>query len=335
MPDERLAATALTPARSPGDAPAGVTTAPTGPIDAQVRALARKPLKTRPRLHPGQWVAGIIVIAFVAWLVKTLAGNRLIGWSTVRHYQFSADILHGLLGTLELTAVSMAVAIVLGFILAALGASANPVLVWFVRTYVWFFRGVPLIVQILAWYNMALVFPVLAIGLPFTTWHVQGSTDSLVTPFLAAILALGLHEAAYMAEIVRAGLVAVPQGQTEAALSVGLTRRQAIRTVVLPQTLRVIVPPTGNQLVGLLKATSLVLVIGGVELLTTAQRIYSVNFEVMALLIVASIWYLIVVSLLTVGQHFLERRLNRDRIGGDRSVRSSVNPDLTGIDPQL
>ena len=138
-----------------------------------------------------------------------------------------------------------------------------------------------------------------------------------------------------MAEIVRAGLVAVPQGQTEAALSVGLTRRQAVRTVVLPQTLRVIVPPAGNQLVGLLKASALVYVIGGVELLTTAQRIYSVNFEVMALLIVASIWYLTVVSVLTIGQHFLERRLNRDRVGGYRPSRPVADPDLTGIDPQL
>jgi polar amino acid transport system permease protein len=137
-----------------------------------------------------------------------------------------------------------------------------------------------------------------------------------------------------MAEIVRAGLVAVPQGQTEAALSVGLTRRQAIRTVVLPQTLRVILPPTGNQLVGLLKASSLVSVIGGVELLTTAQRIYSVNFQVMALLIVASLWYLAVVSVLTIFQQVLERRLNRDRIGGDRSLAGRRRPELGEIEPQ-
>ena len=299
----------------------------------QFRQLASSPLRPRRRLHPGQWVASIVVIGFAAWLIRTLAANRLIGWSSVGHFLFSGAIARGLLGTLELTAVSMALAIALGFVLAALGASANPVLVSFVRFYVWVFRGVPLIVQILAWYNLALVFPVLAVGLPFSTWHLQGPTNTLITPFLAAILALGLHEAAYMAEIVRAGLVAVPHGQTEAALSVGLTRRQAIRTVVLPQTLRVIVPPTGNQLIGLLKASALVSVIGGVELLTTAQRIYSVNFQVMALLIVASVWYLVVVSLLTVGQHFLERRLNRDRLGGDRLAGAA--PDLGGIDPQL
>ncbi len=317
-----------------GAAAALTTPRPSGARE-QFRQLARRPLQPRRRLHPGQWLASVVVIGFAAWLIRTLAANKLIGWSSVGHFLFSGAILHGLLGTLELTVVSMALAIALGFVLAALGACANPVLVSFVRFYVWVFRGVPLIVQILAWYNLALVFPVLALGVPFSTWHLQGPTNTLITPFLAAILALGLHEAAYMAEIVRAGLVPVPHGQTEAALSVGLTRRQAIRTVVLPQTLRVIVPPTSNQLVGLLKASALVSVIGGVELLTTAQRIYSVNFQVMALLIVASVWYLIVVSLLTVGQHFLERRLNRDRIGGDRSASSELAPDLSGIDPQL
>jgi polar amino acid transport system permease protein len=309
--------------------------APPGRADTRLRELAGKPLDVQRRHHLGQWLSGAIVIGFVVWLIKTLAENRLISWSTVGHYLFSLDILHGLLGTLELTAVSMALAIVLGFVLAALGASGNPVLVWFVRGYVWIFRSVPLIVQLLAWYNLALVFPVVAIGVPLTSWHLQSATNTVVTPFMAAILGLGLHEAAYMAEIVRAGLVAVPQGQTEAALSVGLTRWQAIRTVVLPQALRVIVPPTGNQLVGLLKASALVYVIGGVELLTTAQRIYSVNFEVMALLIVASIWYLTVISVLTFAQHVLEGRLDRDRIGGDRSAGPVVDPDLAGIDPQL
>jgi polar amino acid transport system permease protein len=329
------ALSALTSARAASDAPAEVPTSLSGSSDAWVKELAAEPLDVQRRHHPGQWLSGAIVIGFVAWLIKTLAQNRLISWPTVGHYLFSLDILHALLGTLELTGVSMALAIVLGFVLAALGASGNPVLVWFVRGYVWIFRGVPLIVQLLAWYNLALVFPVLAIGVPFTSWHLQSTTNTVVTPFMAAILGLGLHEAAYMAEIVRAGLVAVPPGQTEAALSVGLTRRQAIRTVVLPQTLRVIVPPTGNQLVGLLKASALVYVIGGVELLTTAQRIYSVNFQVMALLIVASIWYLTVISVLTFAQHLLEGRLNRDRIGGDRSARPVADPDLAGIDPQL
>jgi polar amino acid transport system permease protein len=335
MPEERRSISAVKLAPPAWDEPDAATAALTDPSDARVRELAARPLNAQRRHHPGQWVSAVIVTGFIAWLVKALAENRLIGWSAVRRYLFSADILHGLLGTLELTGASMAVAIVLGFILAALGASANPVLAWFVRGYVWVFRGVPLIVQILAWYNLALVFPVLAVGVPFNSWHLQGSTNALVTPFLAAILALGLHEAAYMAEIVRAGLVAVPRGQTEAALSVGLTRRQAIWTVVLPQTLRVIVPPTGNQLVGLLKASALVSVIGGVELLTTAQRIYSVNFQVIALLMVASAWYLTVVSILTIGQHFLERRLHRDHLGGDRSFLVAPNPGLAGIGPQL
>jgi len=327
MLDVRRVASAFARQQPPGSQAA--------PPHSELAKLASRPPDVQRRHHPGRWVATAGVLGFLAWLAKTLAANQLIGWHAVGRFMFSPAILHGLLGTLELTGVSMVLAIVLGFILAALGASPNPVLSWFVRGYVWVFRGVPLIVQILAWYNLALVFPVLAIGVPFSSWHVQGSTNAVITPFLASILALGLHEAAYMTEIVRAGLVAVPAGQAEAALSVGLTRRQALRAVVLPQTLRVIVPPTGNQLVGLLKASALVSVIGGVELLTTAQRIYSVNFEVMALLIVASVWYLLVISVLTVGQHFLERRLNRDKIGGDRAAADTPDAGAASQEPQL
>jgi polar amino acid transport system permease protein len=335
MQDERRAAFALTPRRRTGETSAGLRPAPAGLADTRIRELAAQPIRAQRRRHPGQWISAVLALGLVAWLVKTLAENKLIGWSTVGQYLFFPAILRGLAGTLELTGTSMAVAVVLGFILAAVGASANPVLAWFVRGYVWIFRSVPLIVQILAWYNLALVFPVLAVGVPFSNWHVQGATNKVITPFLAAVLALGLHEAAYMAEIVRAGIVAVPRGQAEAALSVGLTRRQAVRSVILPQTLRVIVPPAGNQLVGLLKASALVSVIGGVELLTTAQRIYSVNFQVIALLTVASVWYLAVVSVLTLGQHFVERRLNRDRIPARRPGGPAADPDFAGIEPGL
>jgi polar amino acid transport system permease protein len=173
MPEERRAIPALKLAPPAWGEPDGATAALASPSDARVRELAAKPLNAQRRHHPGQWVSAVIVTGFMAWLVKALAQNGLIGWSAVRRYLFSADILHGLLGTLELTGASMAVAVVLGFILAALGASANPVLAWFVRGYVWIFRGVPLIVQILAWYNLALVFPVLAVGVPFSNWHLQ------------------------------------------------------------------------------------------------------------------------------------------------------------------
>jgi polar amino acid transport system permease protein len=151
--------------------------------------------------------------------------------------------------------------------------------------------------------------------------NVSGATNTIITATLAAILALGLHEAAYMAEIVRAGILAVPRGQVDAALSIGMTRRRAMRRIVLPQTLRVVVPPTGNQFIGLLKASALVAVIGGNDLLTRTQQIYSVNFKIIALLTVASLWYLALTSVATIGQHYLEAWLERDQIGGDRPDR--------------
>jgi polar amino acid transport system permease protein len=198
--------------------------------------------------------------------------------------------------------------------------SQNPVFSRLSWLYINVFRGGPLIVQILAWYNLALAFPNLAIGVPFTSWHLNGNTNQIISPFLAGVLALGLAEAAYMAEIVRAGIVAVPRGQIDAALSIGLTRHEAMRRIVLPQTLRVVVPPTGNQFIGLLKASALVSVIGGNDLLTRAQQIYSVNFYVVAPLIVASIWYLVLTTLATIGQHYFEQWLDRDRVGGDREI---------------
>jgi polar amino acid transport system permease protein len=295
---------------------------------AELRALAERPLAADRRAHPGRWVLSAVVLAAVAWLLYKIASNNQIGWSVTGHYLFSGAILRGLLVTLELTAVGQAVAIVVGVLLAACGEAHNPVLAALARAYIWFFRSVPLIVQILAWYNLAIVFPTLALGIPGTSWHVQGSTNTIVTPFLASVLALGLAEAAYMAEIVRAGIVSVARGQVDAGLSLGLTQRQTMRRIVLPQTLRVVVPPTGNQLIGLVKACALVSVIGGDELLTSAQRIYSVNFRIIALLLDVTIWYLVLTSVLTVGQHYLERWLDRESLGGDRGS-GSHGPSLT------
>jgi len=298
--------------------------APTYVVPDAVLALADRPLDPRRRIHPGRWITSAVVIALVAWLAVKLGTNPKLGWSAFAQFFASRIMLDGLIVTLELTFVGQLVATVVGVVLAACGESRNPVLTAFARGYVWFFRSVPLIVQILTWYNLAIVFPVLAIGVPFTSLHLQGSTNAIITPFLAAVLALGLHEAAYMAEIVRAGIAAVPRGQLLAASSIGLTRRQTLRRIVLPQTLRVVIPPTGNQLIGLLKACALVSVIGGDELLTTAQRIYAVNYKTIALLLVVSTWYLILTSVLSVGQHYLERWVDRDMRGGNRGEGSSV-----------
>jgi polar amino acid transport system permease protein len=214
--------------------------------------------------------------------------------------------------TLELTAASMAIGIALGVILAVMRLSANPLVSaasWF---YIWIFRGTPVLVQILFWFNVAAIYPSFAIGLPFggpQVAHINATTA--ITPFVAGVLALGLNEAAYYSEIVRAGIISVEEGQTEAAQSLGMTRLLTMRRIVLPQAMRVIIPPTGNETISMLKTSSLVSVIAVTELLYSVQQIYAVNYRTIPLLIVASIWYLIVTTVLSIGQFYLERYFGR------------------------
>ncbi|MGH3049723.1 MAG: amino acid ABC transporter permease, partial [Gaiellaceae bacterium] len=176
---------------------------------------------------------------------------------------------------------------------------------------IWFFRGTPVLVQLLFWYNIAALYPKISLGIPFGPQFAHVDANSLITPFLAATLGLGLNEAAYMAEIVRAGIISVSEGQTEAALALGMTRLQTMRRIVLPQAMRVIVPPTGNETISMLKTSSLASVIALSELLYSAQLIYSVNYRTIQLLIVASIWYLIVTTVLSFGQYYVERHFGR------------------------
>jgi len=257
-----------------------------------------------------------------------VATNRALSWPTVGKFMLQHQILTGLVVTLELSVISQLIAVVIGFVLALLRQSGNGVLSRSAWLYIFLFRGTPLLVQLLFWYNLAVVFPRVGIGIPFTSLNVSADTNTVITAFLASILALGLHEGAYAAELFRAGIVSVPSGQVDAALSVGFTRRAALRRVVLPQTIRVVIPPIGNQFIGMLKASALVSVIGGNDLLTRAENIYSVNFKILALLIVASLWYLILTSLATVGQHFLEASLSHDRVGGDRPTRRPLSARL-------
>jgi polar amino acid transport system permease protein len=189
--------------------------------------------------------------------------------------------------------------------------STNPLLSWISRLYIWVFRGTPLLVQLLFWYFLAAIVPKIGVGVPWGPTFVELDTNHLIPQTTAALLGLGLHEAAYMAEIVRSGLNAVDEGQTEAAHALGMTRRQTLRRIVLPQALPIIVPPTGNQVISMLKTTSLVSVIAVPELLTSIQAIYSRNFQQIPLLTVACAWYLLAVSVLSIGQYFLERRYGR------------------------
>jgi polar amino acid transport system permease protein len=179
-------------------------------------------------------------------------------------------------------------------------------------TYVWLFRGTPVLVQILFWSFISALYPRISFGVPFGGPELlHGSANAVITPFVAAILALGLNEGAYMAEIVRAGIISVDEGQTEAAHALGMTRLQTMRRIVLPQAMRVIIPPTGNETISMLKTTSLVSVIAYSELLYSAQLIYSVNYRQIPLLLVASAWYLIMTTVLSIGQYYIERRYSR------------------------
>ena len=206
----------------------------------------------------------------------------------------------------------MAIGIVLGVLLAVMRLSPNPLVATVSWVYVWVFRGTPVLVQILFWSFIAALYPTISIGIPFGGREfAHGSANAIITPFVAAILALGLNEGAYMAEIVRAGIISVDEGQTEAAHALGMTRLQVMRRIVLPQAMRVIIPPTGNETISMLKTSSLVSVIAYSELLYSAQLIYAVNYRQIPLLMVASVWYIIMTSVLSVGQYYLERHYAR------------------------
>ncbi len=268
-------------------------------------------LKAVPVRHPGRWVAAVVALAAVGGVVYAFATAPRLHWDTVANWFFSPRITDGLVATLELTVIAMGIGLGLGAILAVMRLSPNPVVSSVSWLYVWFFRGTPVLVQLIFWYNIVLVFPHLTVGIPFLPPAYSTDTSTLVTTFVAAILGLGLNEAAYMSEIVRAGIISVDQGQTEAAQALGMRRLQTMRRIVLPQAMRVIIPPTGNETISMLKTTSLASVIAYTELLYSAQLIYSVNYRTIELLIVASIWYLIVTSILTVGQYYLERYFAR------------------------
>jgi polar amino acid transport system permease protein len=273
------------------------------PRPDQIRAI--------PVRHPGRWVAAALIVVLAATLINSAATNERFGWSIVGDYFFSSRILHGLWVTIELTVIAMVIGIVFGALLAVMRLSPNPLVSGASWTYIWFFRGTPLLVQLLFWNFISALYPKISLGIPFGPAFVHLDANTLITPFAAAILGLGLNEAAYMAEIVRAGILSVDEGQTSAAHALGMTRLQTIRRIVLPQAMRVIIPPTGNETISMLKNSSLVSVIAYTELLYSVQLIYSQNFRQIPLLIVASLWYLIVTTVLSIGQYYIERHYGR------------------------
>jgi polar amino acid transport system permease protein len=269
-------------------------------------------IRAVPVRHPGRWVAAAIVVLLAAIAVHSVATNSRFEWGIVGQYLFAGRVLHGLRVTLELTVIAMAIGIVLGVLLAVMRLSRNPLVSGASWLYIWFFRGTPVLVQLLFWNNIAALYPKLSLGIPFGgPEFVSGSANTLVPTFAAAILGLGLNEGAYMAEIVRAGILSVDEGQTEASQALGMTRLQTMRRIVLPQAMRVIIPPTGNETISMLKTTSLVSVIAVTELLYSVQLIYAQNYKVVSLLLVASFWYLLVTTILSIGQYYVERHYGR------------------------
>ena len=252
-----------------------------------------------------------------AALIYSFATNSRVQWGVVGDYLFDARVLRGVRATLELTVVAMAIGIVLGVILAVMRLSPNPIVKSASWLYIWFFRGTPVLLQILFWgIGISALYPKISIGIPFGGPVIaSGNANHIITLFVAAILGLGLNEGAYMAEIVRAGIISVDEGQHEAAHSLGMTRLQTMRRIVLPQAMRVIIPPTGNETISMLKTTSLVSVIAYTELLYAVQLIYSVNFKTIPLLIVAALWYLFFTTILSIGQYYIERHYARGTSG--------------------
>jgi polar amino acid transport system permease protein len=281
-----------------------------------------------PVRHPGRWIAAAIILLFAAAAVRSIvtgAGSKSVPnsgfqWHVVGHYLFNSVILHGVVRTIYLTALCQAIGIALGVISAVMRLSPNPIVSGASWLYIWFFRGTPLYVQILFWYNIAALFPTISLGIPFGPSFVHPHANSFITPLVTAMLALGLNEGAYMSEIVRAGIISVDEGQTLAAQSLGMSRLQIMRLIVLPQAMRVIIPPTGNETISMLKNTSLLVAASIAELLFAAQSIYDVNYKVIPLLIVASIWYLAMTSVLYVGQYFIERRFGRGFTRAERAT---------------
>jgi len=274
--------------------------------------IDRALLLGRPHRHHGlQWLTAGIVLIVVFLVGYSLVTNPRFEWGVVFGWFTSQRLFGGLLRTLELTAISMAVGIAVGVALALARLSSNFVLTAVASFFVWLFRGVPVFVQLLFWGFIAAIYPRISMGIPFGPQFFSVDANTLITPFLAAILGLGLNEGAYMSEIVRAGLLSVNRGQTEAAKAMGMRRFTILWRIVLPQAMKIIIPPTGNQTISMLKTTSLVSVLAFPELLYSAQLVYSANFKTIPLLIAASLWYLLVTSVLSFGQFYIERHFNR------------------------
>ncbi|MFD5147001.1 amino acid ABC transporter permease [Streptomyces sp. NPDC058401] len=280
--------------------PAATPPAGPGPSGTPYEAIKAIPVR-----HYGRWISGVVVIVLLAWLVYAFSQGNVI-WKTVGDKLFDPSIIAGLGNTVIISVSAMALGLVLGILFAVMRLSKNPVTNTVAWLYIWFFRGTPVYVQLLVWFNLSLIFQYVNLGPIY-----KQETVELMTPFMVALLGLGLNEGAYMAEIVRAGIQSVDEGQSEASHALGMTQTQTMRRVVLPQAMRVIIPPSGNEFINMLKTSSLVSAVQYTELLRASSNIGSTAGAIMEMLFVASIWYLALTSVFSVGQYYLERRYAR------------------------
>lgn len=265
------------------------------------------PIQAKQLPHPGRWIAAAVLLLVFIWFLASAATNEAYGWSTYRQYVLDTRVATAAIHTLELTIGAMVIGVLLGALLAVLRMSPNPVMrsvSWF---YLWIFRGTPIYVQLVFWGLLGAIYQ--SINLGFTEISLE---QLLANTFFLAMIGLGLNESAYMAEIVRAGIQAIPEGQTEAAKALGMSWWATMRRIILPQAMRIIIPPTGNELISMLKTTSLVVAVPYThELFGRSTDIATALYEPVPMLLVAATWYLVITSLLMVGQYYLEKYFSK------------------------
>ncbi|WP_320773989.1 amino acid ABC transporter permease [Streptomyces sp. CRN 30] len=292
------------PAAPPG-------TAPAAPVPADPASL-----KVVPARHHARWAAALVVAVLVAQFAHGLATNPVWEWGVFGDYFLSETIVQAVWVTLQLTAYATVLGFLLGTVLAFMRLSRSPLLQTVAWSYIWIFRSIPMIVQLVFWFNLSALYERLGVGVPFGPVFWSVDSDSVVGTIGAAVIGLSLHQAAYAAEIVRGGVVSVDPGQLEAAAALGIPRLRQIRRIVLPQAMRAILPTAGNEIIGLLKGTSVVYVMAIGELFYQVQVVYGRNGRVIPLLLVATAWYVVLTSVLSVAQYYVERRFAR---GADRT----------------
>ncbi|WIK61892.1 amino acid ABC transporter permease [Gleimia europaea] len=287
----------------------------------------------RPVPRPGRWLSAAVVAILAAMAINSLVTNPNFQWPVVGQWLFSNTIMTGVFYTLILTIISMTVGTILAITMAIMRQSPNPILRYVAWFYIWFFRGTPIYTQLIFWSLLPTLYPRLSLGIPFGPEFVSFETATVFTAFWMAIVGLSLNEGAYLAEIIRSGLNAVDKGQWEAATALGMKRGRILRRIILPQTMRVIIPPIGNETISMLKTTSLVAAIPFTLELTWAARDKGIQlFAPVPLLVAAAIWYLFITSVLMIGQMYLERYFGRgfDEQASKNTKGKPTKQDLIG-----